>query len=81
MQLPQNLLDILRDKRVSLFIIGVGSLFVLVSVAIIFFSSLYFSRQQVNEIITRMQEDIRYKDGFWDLYYLDSDPLLPGSNP
>ncbi|MBP7967232.1 cache domain-containing protein [Candidatus Woesebacteria bacterium] len=49
------------------------------SAVVVYVASFELSKREVDKIVTRMHEDIRYKNGFWDLYYLNSDPLLPGS--
>lgn len=68
------------DNVVPIFIL-VAFIFTALSVFIIYFSSITSKTSELKSISQRMQDNIRYKNGYWDLSYLNSDPILPGSNP
>jgi hypothetical protein len=60
----------------------IGTLFfALIGGFMIYFSSLQYTKNELNRIVKRMHEGIQYENGAWNLFYLDSDPELPGSNP
>ncbi len=73
--------NFLRIENVVPVFIFVAFIFTTVSFATIYSSSLTSKSFEVKDISQRMQDNIRYKNGLWDLSYLNSDPLLPGSNP
>ncbi len=54
--------------------------FIVVSTAIIYFVSFQINIKEIEEITNRMNENIRYNNGIWDLHYLNADPELPGTN-
>lgn len=66
-------------KNVLLLFLGATLVVTLFSSVVVSVASLQMSKQEVDGIVNRMHENIRYKSGMWDLYYLNSDPLLPGS--
>ncbi len=52
-------------------------LFVGISSGIIFVVSIRINNAELESVINRIKEDIRYRDGVWDMSYLNSDPELP----
>lgn len=59
-------------------VITILSIFALASAIFIALYSFQYNKSEVEKIITRMYEDINYSNGKWDLFLLNSDPLLPG---
>ena len=68
------------DNVIPVFIL-VASLFTVLSIGIIYYSSITSKTYELSSITTRMHDNIRFKNESWDLAYLNSDPILPGSNP
>lgn len=66
-------------RNVLLLFLMATLLVTLFSSVVVYVASIELSKREVEKIVSRMHEDIRYKNGVWDLYYLNSDPLLPGS--
>lgn len=68
----------LLSKQFVVWLFTILISFTLLSAVFIGLYSFEINRQDLIKIIHRMHEDITFKDNKWNLFYLNSDPLLPG---
>lgn len=78
MQSPIKLINFLFSKFFLITFLVIVTICTVLSIVFISIYSFHFNKSEVEAIITRMYEDIDYKNGKWNLFLLNSDPLLPG---
>ncbi|MBP9691193.1 hypothetical protein KBD81_03895 [Candidatus Woesebacteria bacterium] len=76
--MSKKLLTVSLNIKTALLVFSVLILFGVSSAVVFTISSLSHQANELYKVVNRMNDDIRYKDSRWDLFLLNSDPLLPG---